>query len=46
MIIAVDLDVKHQIKQVSGKIEQLFYGHFCGIIFVSDLGIFLGFVTK
>ena len=43
MIIAVEWDVKHQIKQVFSKFEQLFYGYFCGnICFVLDMGIFLG----
>ena len=46
MIMAVDWDVKHHIKQVSSKFEQLLYGCFCGDFFVLDLGIFLDYVTK
>ena len=47
MIIAVDWDIKHQIKQVSSKLEQLFCGYFCGnIFFLLDLGIVFGLCDK
>ena len=38
MIIVVEWDVKHQIKQVFSKSEQLFYGYFCGNIFCFRFG--------
>ena len=46
MIIAVDWDVKHKIKQVSSKFEQLFYGYFCGNIFFLRFGYSFGLCDK
>ena len=43
MIIAVEWDVKHQIKQVSSKLNYYFMDIFVGTFLVD---IFLGYVTK
>ena len=46
MIIVVDWDVKHKIKQVSSKFEQLVHEYFCGNIFCFRFGYILDYVTK
>ena len=46
MIIAVEWDVKHQIKQVSSKFEQLVHGYVCGNIFCFRFGYIFGLCDK
>ena len=46
MIIAADWDVKHQIKQVSRKFEQIFYGYFYRYHFCFRFGYIFGLCDK